>query len=226
MAEFKRTTRVKRDYPLFRERLRSSIVDAGMTQSEAAMKVGMDPRTFNHVIAGPTHPDLQLLHDLGGTLDFNLNYLFGLSSRQGKVPDNINPDDFITIGFYETFDGKELMKPEEVSSMVVPRQGFRHVIQKHDTDNNSFYALLILESDCDMVTTGNPVGFFYHQDYISKKAVYSLGINGKNYIRWVEQRLGSDDLTIAKDTLLQDSVTMKPEEVDVYGRMFRMSKDY
>ena len=228
MAEFKRTTRVKRDYPLFRDRLRSSIVDAGMTQSEAAMKVGMDPRTFNHVISGPTHPDLQLLHDLGGTLDLNLNYLFGLSSRQGMVPDSINPEDFVTVSFYETFDGKELMKPDEVSSMVIPRQPFRHVIEKHNTggEDYSFYALLILFSDCDMVATGNPVGSFYYQDYITKKGVYSIGINGKNYIRWVEQRLGSNELTIAKDTLLQDSVTMKPEDVEIYGRLFRMAKDY
>ena len=38
----------------------------------------MDVRTFNHVIVGPTHPDLQFHRDLSDKLGMNLNDLFGI----------------------------------------------------------------------------------------------------------------------------------------------------
>lgn len=225
MAEFKRTTRVKRDFPLFRERLRSSIEESGMTQVEASKAVNMDVRTFNHVVAGPTHPDLQLLRDVGEKLKLNLNYLFGLSSIKQPAPDDFDPQDFLSIRFCESFDGVEMSPRDKDGRMVVPRAGFRHIIEKHETTSDNIYAMRITESDCDMVNLGNPVGYFKVQDFVSKKAVYSIGINGKNYMRWVSQRLGEESYNIATDTLMQNSVQMAPKDVEIFGIMFRVTKD-
>ena len=185
----------------------------------------MDVRTFNHVVAGPTHPDLQLLRDVGEKLKLNLNYLFGLSSIKQPAPDDFDPQDFLSIKFFETFDGFAVTPWDKAGNMVVPRNGFRHIIEKHETTSENIYAMRITESDCDMVSTGNPVGYFKVQDFVSKKTVYSIGINGKNYIRWVQQRLAEDKLNIATDTLMQNSVQMAPEDVEIFGIMFRVTKD-
>ena len=88
MATLKKpkVTRIKRDYPEFRDRLRDTIAERDLTQTKAAEMVGMDIRTFNHVVSGPTHPDLMLLKDIGSKFDVNLNYLFGLSDRKQRHP--------------------------------------------------------------------------------------------------------------------------------------------
>lgn len=71
-----RTTRTKRNYQPFRNNLRQALAQRGLSQSQAAKMMGMDVRTFNHVIAGPTHPDLQFHRDLWDKLGINLNPLF------------------------------------------------------------------------------------------------------------------------------------------------------
>lgn len=226
MAEFKRTTRVKRDFPLFRERLRSAIEESGMTQVEAATKCNMDARTFNHVVSGPTHPDLQLITDIGGKLGFNLNYLFGLSDRKGNVPDDIDVHNYFSIDFYETHDGADVQAEKaKKGKMIVPKDFFRSVIALHGASAESIYGMRISETDCDIFSKGNPTGYFKRQDYITKKQVYSLSMNGKNYLRWVEKQLGKETLTISSNTLMQGTTEMEPEDVQVLGMLFRVTKD-
>ena len=230
MAEFKRTTRVKRDYPLFRERLRSCIEESGMTQVEASKAVSMDVRTFNHVVAGPTHPDLQLLRDVGDKLKLNLNYLFGLSSQKQPAPDDFDPTTFLTMPFIESYDGHpfhrwEWEKGPDAQTCAYPRRSFLRLIDTHGTTATNTYSVAIKESDCDQFLTGNPIGFFKVQDYVSKKQVYSIGIQGKHYIRYVEQRLGEEMYNIATDTLMQNAVQMNPNEVEIYGILIRIAKD-
>lgn len=226
MAEFKRTTRVKRDFPMFRERLRSAIEESGMTQVEAATKCNMDARTFNHVVSGPTHPDLQLITDIGGKLGFNLNYLFGLSDRKGSVPDDIDVSNYLSIDFYETYDGADV-KAEKAKKrkMIVPKDFFNAIIVTHGTTSENIYGMTISETDCDIFSKGNPTGYFKRQNYITKKQVYSLSLNGSNYLRWVEKQFGKETLAISCNTLMQGATEMEPEDVQVLGMLFRVTKD-
>lgn len=226
MAEFKRTTRVKRDFPMFRERLRSAIEESGMTQVEAATRCNMDARTFNHVVSGPTHPDLKLITDIGTKLGFSLNYLFGLSQRKVVVPDEIDVSSYLSIDFYETFDGACVQtEKDKKRRMIVPKDFFRGVIDAHGTTSENIYGMSISETDCDVFSKGNPVGYFKRQNYITKKQVYSLSLNGNNYLRWVEKQFGKDTLTVSNNTLMQSATEMMPDEMKVLGMLFRVTKD-
>lgn len=228
MAEFKRTTRVKRDFSLFRDRLKKCIEDSGLTQVEAAAKCDMDARTFNHVVTGPTHPDLLLLRDIGEKLKFNLNYLFGLSERKQKIPDiwDSNLEDYIPIPLYETHDTQPLKGWDENKGRVIlPTHLFTSTCATFSMTFEEMFATRVTDTDCDELASGNPIAYFKKQDFVTKKAVYSIGVAGKHYFRWAEVQLGNQAIHISNNVLMKDSQTMQPEDVSVFGMMVRKVKD-
>ena len=63
-------TRIKRDYPEFRDRL-DTIAERDLTQTKAVEMVGH--QDFQSCCVGSNYPDLMLLKDIGSKFDVNLN---------------------------------------------------------------------------------------------------------------------------------------------------------
>ena len=75
----KRRTRRDRAVPIFKERLREVIEASGMSGAELAHDLGLDPRTFNHMVSGNTHPDLMTLKEVSQRCNTSVDYLLGSS---------------------------------------------------------------------------------------------------------------------------------------------------
>lgn len=211
-----KVTRVKRDYPEFRDRLRDVLADRDITQTKAAELVGMDIRTFNHVVSGPTHPDLMLLKDIGSKFDVNLNYLFGLSSRKERAPQDINFNDYKILEWAKVEEGAEY--PKQTYQMALPQTMFdRH---------GDLYGVEVTHSELDVINgAAHFIGFFKFVDEVSAKGVYHCEINGRSYFRWMKRNEWGG-IMISADVLMEDNHEVKPEEIMVKGRLVRKAADF
>jgi len=217
-------TRVKRDYELFRNRLRDVILDLDITQTKAAEIVGMDARTFNHVVAGPTHPDLQLLRDIGEKFNVNLNYLFGLSKRKKVVPNDFDLTDMITLPYYEHSEGAE-WQPEYCETNKTFKRF--EVVHKFNIEGRTNpWGHYIKSTQCDALQGVNAYAFLEEVSGFTKKGIYNIGVNGKAYMRWVDRPLGSSKLRVSTDVLQKDCVELEEEQVSFAGIVYRKGADF
>lgn len=225
MAPLKKTTRVKRDLPDFRNKLRQFIEDGQHTQVKIAEQLGMDVRTFNHIIAGPTHPDLQFFKDVGQKLKLNLNWLFGLSDNMTlpKGGKSYNLDNYDIVPFWEVYEGSPWMTSKEgeanMEPLIVPHKNFSW--------EKAFYALHIVDSECDRLQGTNVLGYFREaNNTFTKKGIYNIGVDGRSYMRWIDKPLGSDKLRLSKDVLMKDVVEMDEKDVIIQGLLYRVAWDF
>ena len=217
-------TRVKRDYELFRSRLRDVILDLDITQTKAAEIVGMDARTFNHVVAGPTHPDLQLLRDIGEKFNVNLNYLFGLSKRKEVAPNDIDLTDMVPLPYYEHSEGNE-WQPEYCETNKTFKRF--EVVHKTKTEGRTNpWGHYIKSTQCDALQGANAYAVLEEVNGFTKKGIYNIGVNGKSYMRWVDRPLGSSKLRVSTDVLQQDCVELEEEQVSFAGIVYRKGADF
>jgi DNA-binding XRE family transcriptional regulator len=217
-------TRVKRDYEPFRNRLRDVILDLDITQTKAAKIVGMDARTFNHVVAGPTHPDLQLLRDIGEKFNVNLNYLFGLSKRKEVVPNDIDLTDMITLPYYEHSEGAE-WQPEYCETNKTFKRF--EVVHKFNIEGRTNpWGHYIKSTQCDALQGVNAYAFLEVVSGFTKKGIYNIGVNGKSYMRWIDRPLGNSKLRVSTDVLQQDCVELEEEQVLFAGIVYRKGADF
>ena len=217
----RKVTRVKRDYPEFRERLRGVLHTKDMTQTDAAKLVGMDARTFNHVVSGPVHPDLMLIREIGQKLDINLNYLFGLSKQTEKAPDSVNMRDYVEARIYAASDGDEELKFLTTISMY---KDFQALNLKGD--DKEFFYVRVSNTDCDALANEGVTAGVVAQDTVSKKGVYLIKTNNRMYFRWAEVRFGDDEITVSTDVLGKDAVKVSPDKVEVIGMMTWKGADF
>lgn len=217
-------TRVKRDYEPFRNRLRDVILDLDITQTKAAEIVGMDARTFNHVVAGPTHPDLQLLRDIGEKFNVNLNYLFGLSKRKEVVPNDIDLTDMITLPYYQHSEGAE-WQPEYCETNKTFKR-FEIVHKSHIEGRRNPWGHYMKSTQCDALQGVNAYAVLEEVSGFTKKGIYNIGVNGKAYMRWVDRPLGSSKLRVSTDVLQQDCVELEEEQVLFAGIVYRKGADF
>lgn len=218
MATLKKpkTTRVKRDYPQFRDRLRDVLADRDITQTKAAEMVGMDIRTFNHVVSGPTHPDLQLLKDIGAKFQVNLNYLFGLSERRERSPQDFNFNNYQVLDSFHIEEGSTT--PEPMERMALPSTLFQRF--------GDMYAASVQGSELDVIDGSKHFrGFFKVVDEVSAKGVYHAEFNGRSYFRWMKRNEWGG-IMISADVLMEDNYEVKPEDVKVLGKLVRKSTDF
>ena len=209
-------TRVKRDYPEFRDRLRDVLADRDITQTKAAEMVGMDIRTFNHVVAGPTHPDLMLIKDIGSKFKVNLNYLFGLSSSVNSSPNDFDFTNYEVVDAYEIEEGTQVNSPHDI--MALPK----YMIDRF----GPIYTCHVANSELDIVSGAiNFRGYFKYTDEVSAKGVYHTEINGRSYFRWMKRNEWGG-LMVATDVLLSDQYEVKPEEIVIKGRLVRKCTDF
>lgn len=217
----KKITRVKRDYPEFRERIKYVLVSKDMTQTEAAKLVGMDARTFNHVVSGPVHPDLMLIREIGQKLDINLNYLFGLSKQKEKAPDSVNIRDYVEARIYSASDGDEELRFLTTISMYKDFQALNI-----KGDDREFFYVRVSNTDCDALNSEGVTAGVVTQETVSKKGVYLIKNNNRLYFRWAEVRFGDEDITVSTDVLGKDAVKVSPEKVEVIGMMTWKGADF
>jgi len=217
MATLKKpkTTRVKRDYPEFRDRLRDVLERRDVTQTKAAEMVGMDIRTFNHVVAGPTHPDLMLIKDIGAKFKVNLNYLFGLSSRVDPSPQDFDYTGYAILDRWDISEGTK-----------TPSHCASHAVEKKVCDRyEDIYLVSVSNSECDVMQVANIVGWFEKAVEVSSKGVYHVEINGRSYFRWMKRNEWGG-MVVSSDVLLSDSYEVKSDEVTIMGRMVRKTSDF
>jgi transcriptional regulator with XRE-family HTH domain len=218
MATLKKpkVTRIKRDYPEFRDRLRDTIAERDLTQTKAAEMVGMDIRTFNHVVSGPTHPDLMLLKDIGSKFDVNLNYLFGLSDRKQRHPKDFGFHDYRVLDWAKVEEGAEY--PKQTEQMALPKSLF----ERH----GDLYGVEVTHSELDVIDGSSFfLGFFKYVDEVSAKGVYHAEFNGRSYFRWMKRNEWGG-IMISADVLMEDNYEVKPEEIKVVGKLVRKSADF
>jgi len=71
--------RKKPDLPIFRERLNEALKSHDISQRQLALKIDRDPRSVNHIFAGPVHPDLPTLKALAKELGVSVDWLLGIT---------------------------------------------------------------------------------------------------------------------------------------------------
>jgi DNA-binding XRE family transcriptional regulator len=217
----KKVTRVKRDYPVFRDRLRDVLVEQDLTQVEAAKLVGMDARTFNHVVVGPTHPDLKLIHDIGDKLSVNLDFLFGLSSVQNQPKKDVDLSDYKILPYWELVEG-EARPTEPTGNIVCHRASTPRVSAAKDP-----YCVIVMGSQCDAMQDSQHVtGFFTTVSEVSMKGVYHIVVDGRTYVRWCERISGTDDINVSDDVLMSDKRVHLDGNFEVNGRLIRRAMDF
>lgn len=217
----RKVTRVKRDYPVFRDRLKDVLLEQDLTQVEAARLVGMDARTFNHVIVGPTHPDLKLIHDIGDKLSVNLDFLFGLSSVQKQPKKDVDLSDYKIIPFWELVEG-EACPTEPTGNIVSHRASTPRVTSAKDP-----YVFIVMGSQCDAMQESQHVsGFFTTVSEVSMKGVYHILVDGRTYVRWCERIAGTDDIHVSDDVLMSDVRLLEAGSFEVSGRLIRRAMDF
>lgn len=223
MARLKPTkvTRVKRDYAPFREALRKLLIERDLTQSKAADMLGMDARTFNHVIAGPTHPDLLLLRDIAEKFNVNLNYLFGLSECASPTPSIFVPDKYTEVGVYDHNEGAvqaEFHETKNTQNHIVLYKDFAKYI-------NVDWISRVVDTECDALIGVNVFAWWEKTEF-KKKGIYAIQSSGRNYYRWLDRKLGSEKFLVAKDVLMKDVEELSQEEFIVEGKLIRLSADF
>lgn len=219
-----KVTRVKRDYEPFRTRLRDAILDMDITQTKAAEIVGMDARTFNHVVVGPTHPDLQLLRDIGEKFDINLNYLFGLSKRKTRVNQEMDLNDMVPFPYYEHREGAE-WQPEHCKTNNTFKR-FEVIRSSLVEGRNNPWGHYINSTQCDALQGSNVYAYLEETNGFTKKGIYNIGVGGKAYMRWVDRPLGSNKYKVSTDVLQQDCVELDEEQIKFAGIVYRKSADF
>lgn len=222
----KKVTRVKRDYPEFRERLKNVLHSKDMTQTDAAKLVGMDARTFNHVVSGPVHPDLMLIREIGNKLDINLNYLFGLSQQTDKAPDSVNSRDYVEARIYSASDGDEELRFLTTISMNKNFLCGNTSFKDAEAREAEFFYVRVSNTDCDALISEGVTAGVVAQETVSKKGVYLIKTNNRMYFRWAEVRFGDEDITVSTDVLGKDAVKVSPDKVEVIAMMTWKGADF
>lgn len=75
----------------FRERLRLALNNAGLSQAEAARRMGVDSGAVSRWLTQGRLPRLESLIEIARVLGTSLDYLVGLPNAQPPPPREVNP---------------------------------------------------------------------------------------------------------------------------------------
>ena len=113
-----RRTRRDRTVPIFKDRIREVIDKAGLSGAELAKAIGLDPRTFNHVTSGNTHPDLMTLKEVAQRTDTSVDYMLGLSDSTMVGKPGVEWRDYSLI---KVFSSTAAIGGDEYEGMLLPK---------------------------------------------------------------------------------------------------------
>ena len=72
---------------IFAKRLRERAKQLGISNSEAARRIGLDERRYAHYVSGRSEPNLMILKRISEGLDTTPNWLLGITSKTEKAPE-------------------------------------------------------------------------------------------------------------------------------------------
>src|SRR5882757_6041284 len=72
---------------LFGKRLRERAKQLGISNAEAARRIGLDERRYAHYVSGRREPDLMTLKSISEGLGTTPNWLLGITSKVEKAPE-------------------------------------------------------------------------------------------------------------------------------------------
>jgi transcriptional regulator with XRE-family HTH domain len=72
---------------IFAKRLRERAKQLGISNSEAARRIGLDERRYAHYVSGRSEPNLMILERISEALDTTPNWLLGITSKFEKAPE-------------------------------------------------------------------------------------------------------------------------------------------
>jgi transcriptional regulator with XRE-family HTH domain len=72
---------------LFGKRLRERAKQLGISNAEAARRIGLDERRYGHYVSGRREPDLQTLKNIAEKLGTTPSWLLGAISKTEKAPE-------------------------------------------------------------------------------------------------------------------------------------------
>jgi transcriptional regulator with XRE-family HTH domain len=72
---------------IFAKRLRERAKQLGISNSEAARRIGLDERRYVHDVSGRREPNLMILKRISEGLDTTPNWLLGITSKIEKAPE-------------------------------------------------------------------------------------------------------------------------------------------
>ena len=72
---------------IFGKRLRERAKQLGISNSEAARRIGLDERRYAHYVSGRREPNLMILKRISEALDTTPNWLLGITSKIEKAPE-------------------------------------------------------------------------------------------------------------------------------------------
>jgi transcriptional regulator with XRE-family HTH domain len=72
---------------IFAKRLRERAKQLGISNSEAARRIGLDERRYAHYVSGRSEPNLMILKRISEGLDTTPNWLLGITSKIEKAPE-------------------------------------------------------------------------------------------------------------------------------------------
>ena len=135
--------RKKPDLPIFRERLNEALKSHDISQRQLALKIDRDPRSVNHIFAGPVHPDLPTLKALAKELGVSVDWLLGITDdkvskiqtgltilRRFKTMNDIAfPERFLSM---DTLNTNAFGDSQVVASVPVSTDNFSPLLEKDD----------------------------------------------------------------------------------------------
>lgn len=71
---------------IFAKRLRERAKQLGISNAEAARRIGLDERRYAHYASGRREPDLATLVNIAEILGTNPNWLLGIAEKADKEP--------------------------------------------------------------------------------------------------------------------------------------------
>ncbi len=72
---------------IFAQRLRERAKQLGISNAEAARRIGLEERRYAHYAAGRREPDMATLVNIAETLGTTPNWLLGITSNAGMTED-------------------------------------------------------------------------------------------------------------------------------------------
>jgi transcriptional regulator with XRE-family HTH domain len=72
---------------IFGKRLKERARQLGISNAEAARRIGLDERRYGHYVSGRREPDLQTLKNIAERLGTTPTWLLGASTKTTKAPE-------------------------------------------------------------------------------------------------------------------------------------------